>query len=130
MPGARALQQRLEAAAVDRLAVDLQRVARRAPADRELLANARAQARDLLLQRLVAILGRYAAPDGLGQLVDRHRFRRPQRERDEEPPLFGALEFDWAVLGRDFERTQQPDLVPGVHGSNRADTIRKKKKSL
>ena len=99
-------QQRLEAAAVDRVALDLQRVAGRAPAHRQLLADPRAQARDLLLQRLVAAVRRLVAPDGLDELVDRHGLRRPQRQRDEQPPLLGAFELD---VG-DFQRSQQPDL--------------------
>ena len=109
-------QQRLEAAAVDRLALDLQRVARRAPADRQPLAQARPQARDLLLQRLVAAVRRLVAPHRLDQLVDRHRLRRPQRERDEEPPLLGAFELHAAARDRDLQRPQQPDLDSRAHG--------------
>src|SRR3954451_22361497 len=60
--GARAPQKELEAPAVDRLALDLQRVAGGPAPHRERLADAGPQPRDLLLQRLVAAVGRLGAP--------------------------------------------------------------------
>ena len=111
----RALELRLEAAAVDRVAFDLQRVARGPPAHRHVLADPGAQARDLLLQRLLAAVGGVVAPHRLDQLVDRDGLRRLQRERHEQAPLLGAFELDAAVTDDDLEWSQQPDLDSRVH---------------
>ena len=66
-----AAHQRLEAVGVERRALDLQRVARGPPAHRQRLAEPRAQAGHLLLERLIAALGRLVAPDRLDQCVHR-----------------------------------------------------------
>ena len=118
----RAFEQRLEAAAVDSLAIDVEDVAGWLPAHGKLVSHTRAQARDLLLQRLAAAVRRFVAPDDLYQFVDRHGFGRAQRERGEETPLLGTFELDGAARDHDFERPEQPDLDTGAHDLTRTVT--------
>ena len=77
----------LESAAVDRVRIDLQRVARPAMAHRRVVTEPPAQARDLLLQGLHRAGRDLLSPEVLQQLVGRHRVGRMQRQRDKHPAL-------------------------------------------
>jgi hypothetical protein len=101
------IQQLLKPAGIDRLRIDLQRVARGAMVYGRPLTEPVPQSRDVLLQRLHRAARLIAAPERLEQGIGRDRLGRVQREHDEQRPLLGTVEPNWRARNLDLERPQQ-----------------------
>jgi hypothetical protein len=103
------LEQRLEAARVDRLRLDAEQVARRAGHDQAVSERA-ANLRDGVLEHLRGRRRRLLSPEAVHEPVARDDLVRVQDQQREQGPLPAARELDRPAVHHQLQWTQDPEL--------------------